>query len=121
FLGYGMASSFDGEAGLPKFKSSLNRLIDTIQKQNNNQVRFVLLSPIRHENLGAPLPDPEIHNQQLSLYTRAIEEIARERGANFVSLFDGLPIETKKKASHPLTDNGIHLNKAGYQKAANVI
>src|SRR5437870_6469394 len=31
-LGYGMASSFDGEKGLPKFVADYNRLLDTIQE-----------------------------------------------------------------------------------------
>ncbi|MGI8965318.1 MAG: hypothetical protein ACR2H1_04425, partial [Limisphaerales bacterium] len=70
FLGYGMASSFDGEKGLPKFVGDMNRLIDAIQQQaGKEKVRFVLLSPIRHENLGAPLPNPAKHNDQLALYT----------------------------------------------------
>src|SRR5436309_2743259 len=32
FLGYGMASLLDGEAGLPEFVADMNRLIDTIQE-----------------------------------------------------------------------------------------
>src|SRR5262249_44981798 len=68
FLGYGMASSFDGAAGLSRFTSELNRLMDTIQQiAGDSPVRFVLLSPIRHEKLPGPLPDPFPHNQQLAL------------------------------------------------------
>src|SRR5262249_41394051 len=67
-VGYGMASSFKGKAGLPKFKNDLNRLLDSIQEVcTNKPVRYVFLSPIRHENLGPPLPDAEMHNQQLLL------------------------------------------------------
>jgi hypothetical protein len=59
FIGYGMASSFDGEEGLAKFKSDYGKLIDLIQGiSGDKNVRFVLLSPIRHEKLPAPLPDP---------------------------------------------------------------
>src|SRR5206468_9407150 len=89
FLGYGMASSFDGAAGLSKFTNELNKLIDTVQQlAGETKVRFVLLSPIRHEQLPAPLPDPGPHNEQLALYAKAIAEIARQRGALYVSLFD---------------------------------
>src|SRR5271154_3241484 len=35
-LGYGMASSFDGQGGLAQFKSDFVRLIDTIQTQATN-------------------------------------------------------------------------------------
>ncbi|MEO7517100.1 MAG: PVC-type heme-binding CxxCH protein [Verrucomicrobiota bacterium] len=117
FLGYGMASSFAGEEGIAKFKSDLNKLIDTIQGiSESKNVRFILLSPIRHEKLPAPLPDPTEHNNQLALYSTAIAEIARERDFPFVSLFDWIP---ERKA--PLTDNGIHLNAHGYSLLAEAI
>ena len=45
FVGYGMASSFDGEAGLPKFKEDYERLLDTIEKISPG-VRFFLLGPL---------------------------------------------------------------------------
>src|SRR5579859_6472 len=54
-VGYGMASSFNGMAGIAQFKADYNKLLDTIQSiSTSGPVRFVLLSPIRHENLGAP-------------------------------------------------------------------
>ena len=122
FLGYGMANSFDGAEGLSKFSRDLENLIDTIQQQaGSTKVRFVLLSPIRHENLGAPLPDPTKHNAQLELYSKAIAEVATKHGFPFISLFDDLKIQVKEKARHPLTDNGIHLNDTGYQRAAEAI
>ena len=80
--------------------------------------RFVLLSPIRHEDLRAVrpgLPDPAPHNALLEQYSKAIEELAKENGARFVSLLD--------LTWHPsdgsqwgfvMTDNGIHLNHEGY-------
>lgn len=120
-IGYGMANSFDGADGLPKFEASLEKLLETIRKQAGGPVRFALLSPIRHENLGAPLPDPAEHNKQLALYTEVISQVAARHRIPFVSLFDDLKIETNRKASRPLTDNGIHLNALGYQKAAEVI
>ena len=60
-LGYGMASSFDGAAGLEKFTADYNKLIDGILALNK-ETRFILLSPIRHEKLPPPLPDPARHN-----------------------------------------------------------
>ena len=89
FIGYGMAASFAGEAGLPKFKEDYNRLLDAIEKISPG-CRFVLLSPIKHEKLPAPLPDPANHNEQLNLYTKAIGEMAAARKASFVSEFRGL-------------------------------
>lgn len=120
FIGYGMANSFDGSAALLKFKADLNKLIDAIL-EINRETRFVLLSPIRHENLGPPLPDPAKHNEQLALYTQAIREIAGQRAFWFVSLFDLLGDGAKTKPARPYTDNGIHLTGYGYQKAAQAI
>ena len=56
FVGYGMASSFAGEEGLQKFEQDLDRLMRTIQNEATNQVRFVVLSPLRHYQMPAPLP-----------------------------------------------------------------
>ncbi len=52
-------------------------------------VRFVLLSPIDHDDLRKTrpgTPDPTEHNKLLEQYSKAIEELAKERGARFVSL-----------------------------------
>ncbi len=121
-LGYGMANSFDGEAGLPKFKSDIKRLMDIIQETASERpVRFVILGPVRHEKLGSPLPDPTPHNAQLALYTQALREIATERKSRFVPLFELLPDGTTTSPARPLTDNGIHLNAYGYWRAAETI
>nr|HVY70233.1 PVC-type heme-binding CxxCH protein [Verrucomicrobiae bacterium] len=121
-IGYGMANSFDGDAGLPRFKAGLTRLIDAIQALDPQQkVRFVLLSPIRHENVGAPLPDGAAHNAQLAKYTQAIEEIAKQRDIPFVNLFGIL--EKPPRAPEPkfVTVNGIHPAEYGYWRVAEAI
>jgi len=71
--GYGMASSFDGAADRAKFTADYHKLIDGILALNP-QTRFILLSPIRHEKLPPPLPDPTRHNPaaaRLARYTEA--------------------------------------------------
>ena len=116
FLGYGMASSFDGEAGLAKFKSEYNRLLDFIEKTVPG-ARVVLLSPIRQQKMPAPLPDPSRHNDQLKAYAKAIAEIAAARKAPYLSLLD---VPALNKAAD-ISDNGIHLNSEGYRRAAMAI
>ncbi len=107
-VGYGMADSFDGEPGLSAFTSGLNALIDATSA---TKPRLIILSPIAHENLGPPLPDPSAHNRELSRYRDTLKTIAGERKAWFVDLFEatraieGIPV--------PLTDNGIHPNPLG--------
>src|SRR6266404_1910129 len=110
-LGYGMANSFDGEKGLPSFKADMSRLMDTISSLNTNQpVRFVLLSPIHHEDVDGALPDAAPHNKQLARYTQALRELAAARNCHFISLFDSLNDGAKTHPPHSLTDNGIHLS-----------
>lgn len=117
FIDYGMACSFDGEAGLPTFKADLEHLINAIDEKSTNVVRFVLVSPIRHFKLPSPLPDPEAHNKQLRIYTDAIRQIADHRGFTFVDLFDWNP----RVSAREVTDDGIHLTSTGYEMAAQEI
>ena len=109
-------------AGLEKFTADYNKLIDGILALNK-ETRFILLSPIRHEKLPPPLPDPARHNEMLASYTKATQGIAEKRGYNFVNLFEGLQHgERSPDSLNPQpnywTDNGIHLNRAGYSNAA---
>jgi lysophospholipase L1-like esterase len=114
-VGYGMADSFDGEAGLPRFVSGFHELLDALAV---TRARLVLLSPISHEDLGPPLPDPTAHNRDLEHYTQAIRKLANERNARFVDLLDWFPV--KDKDDHH-TDNGIHLNAHGYRSLASAV
>ncbi len=124
FLGYGMANSFEGEAGLSKFTNDLTRLMDAIQvNAGTNSIRWAIFSPVPHEKLPAPLPDPAKHNAQLALYTAALKDIAITRNTHFVNLYESLsrsPFNPTNVVPLPpaLTDNGIHLNRYGYRVAA---
>lgn len=115
-LGYGMASSFAGEAGLPKFVADMNRLMDTIQElAGDQQVRFLIFSPIRHLPSSA-LINIDSHNAALARYALALRDIAAKREAAFVSLFDSWRFTTE--LSSAISENGIHLESAGYRRAA---
>jgi putative heme-binding domain-containing protein len=119
FVGYGMASSYDGEAGLPKFKADYNRLLDTIEKISPG-VRLVLLSPIRHNGsyAGADKRVIDEHNAVLGKYSEAIGTIAKERSARFVSIFN----PPQSLGPRLLTENSrIHLNDVGYRYAGMII
>ena len=108
FLGYGMAASLQEMADLSgditmnpdparygrepmsaaRFKKELGQLMDAISAVSKD-ARVVLLSPITHEDLRSSrpgLPDPTAHNRLIEAYSAAIAEVARERGARFVSL-----------------------------------
>jgi len=127
-VGYGMAESFDGEAGLPRFVEGYNAFLDAVAPL---KARLVLLSPLPHEKMPAPLPDPEAHNRDLKLYSEAIRSIAQARGTAFIDLFDAVARHREGRGSlgagkgaivpgSPTydTDNGIHLTAGGYARLA---
>jgi lysophospholipase L1-like esterase len=115
FISYGMGESFDGDAGLPSFRSGLERMLDMLKDRN---ARTVLIGPIQHENLGPPMPDPAAHNAMLRKYADVMKDVAAARGHRFVDLYELLGTGDAKT---PLTDNGIHLNQYGYWRAAQAI
>jgi lysophospholipase L1-like esterase len=113
-VGYGNNEAFDGEAGLPHFLDGLNKLLDTLEA---NKARIVLLSPLRQEDMGRPLPDPTEQNKNIRLYRDAMRKVAEKRGHVFVDLYD-LLADVKEKPPLRWTDNGIHLTAAGYELAS---
>lgn len=116
-VGYGMAESFDGEAGLSRFVEGYNALLDAVAPTG---ARLILLSPLPHETLPPPLPDPISHNRDLKLYSQAIGAIAQERGAAFVNLFQEFESLRNHRSPNaaPDTDNGVHLTDLGYWRLA---
>lgn len=126
-VGYGANEAFEGPSGLPRFRSGFDQLLAALARTGG---RIVLLSPLRQEDLGRPLPDPVEHNKDLSLYRDAIAQTATARGYPFVDLYGklGYPDLSKKTGdgdrwsiAHPLTDNGIHLTAYGYWLTARAI
>jgi lysophospholipase L1-like esterase len=113
FVAYGMSESFSGAGGVEPFIQQLDRMLDMLSR---TQARILLLSPIRHEDLGPPLPDPSEHNRHLRLYVDAIAKVAGRRSCDFVNLFD-----LAGSKEQPLTQNGIHLNDRGYRAATGAI
>ncbi len=112
-VGYGTNESFDGPDGLPRFVRGLDALLDALAP---SKARLVLLSPLKQEDLGRPLPYPAAQNKNLRLYADAIRQVAAKRQARYVDLFD-LPAPD---AASPglLTDNGLHLTSFGYWRTA---
>ena len=111
FLGYGMASSFEGQP--EQFRTEMEALMDTIAKLAPG-VRFVVLSPLRHETLGGALPNPATHNAQLAAYTAQLRQLANARRTHYVDIFSA-------NDSKRLTENGIHAHDAGYRAIADRI
>ena len=113
-----MNESFQAETGLQHFRDGLNRMLDMLSETG---ARVVLVSPIPHENLGPPLPDPAAHNRELIAYTDVIRQTAADRSMPFINLLAGMAEQSPPPAGKSLTSDGIHLTPAGYRKAATLI
>ncbi|MAE63061.1 MAG: hypothetical protein CMJ18_02210, partial [Phycisphaeraceae bacterium] len=124
FAFFGYNESFAGDGGLRGFRADLVRFIEETFAHTYNGTtppQLVLFSPIAHEDLGDPnLPDGSANNSRLAAYTRAMAEIAKDRGVPFVELFTPTRQEYSREAA-PLTINGIHLNALGNRCVAAMI
>jgi lysophospholipase L1-like esterase len=118
FISYGMGESFEGDAGLPAFRTGLARLLDRLK---DLEARAGGGSPGRHEALPSPYPSPDKHNRDLRKYIDVLKQTADERGFWFVNLYELLGDGMKASPAYPLTENGIHLSAYGYWKAAQAI
>jgi azurin/lysophospholipase L1-like esterase len=116
FAMFGYNEAFRGPEGIEKFTSNLNELIEEYRKlrpNGTNAPRFVLFSPIAHENLNDPnLPDGSKNNVNLGLYSEAIAKVAQAKSITFVDLFAASK-EIYSNTSEALTINGVHLNETG--------
>ncbi|HMJ88633.1 MAG TPA: PVC-type heme-binding CxxCH protein, partial [Candidatus Acidoferrum sp.] len=121
FAFFGFNESFKGEAGLPKFRSDLEKFINDTKKANysgKGAPRLVLFSPIAAEKHTDPnFPDPAPINRQLEPYVKALREVAQANGVQFVDLFSASK-KAYSSAKNSLTINGIHLNDEGYKALA---
>ncbi len=116
---FGFNESFDGPGGLGKFRSELEKFINTTtttKYNGKNPPTLILWTPIAHENLGDPhITDGVANNANLELYSAAIVEAAKDHKLPCVDLFHPtakLMAERPATASK-LTINGIHLNEEG--------
>ena len=108
---YGGNEAFEGDAGLPKFKKGLEKLLDELAP---TMARIGLMSPPPLEDKGRPLPDPAAQNKRLAVYRDAIKQVADARGLYFADLFEALG--AGKEPLTGLTDNGLHFTADGYKR-----
>jgi lysophospholipase L1-like esterase len=117
-LGYGAAASSAGPEGLTSFAAGLETLLKTLEE---TKATIVVLSPIRQEDLGRPLPDPAPFNENRKLYSAALKSAAESRGNPFVDLYDLLGDGKQSPAKRSYTDNGVHLTNYGYWTVASLL
>src|SRR5690606_6865994 len=111
---FGYSESFRGEAGLENYRAELDAFIKHTQQQHYNGVapaQLVLVSPIAFEDLSGTydLPDGKRENANLSLYAKAMEEVALSNNVPFVDAFT--PTDKWFRSSRtPLTIDGSQLS-----------
>lgn len=117
-LGYGGAASSAGEAGLPAFKAGLETLLTLLDQ---TYATVVILSPLKQEDLGKPLPNPERFNRDRQMYSEVLKNAAQSRAYPFVDLYTLLGDGKQSPAKQSYTDNGVHLTNYGYWQASAAI
>ncbi len=119
-IGYGMNEAFAGAAGLPVFRKQLAGYLDQLARLHPS-AKLVIFSPTAVEKSTLERqPDVVARNADVALYSAALAEAAKARGAVFVDLFTASR-DAFAKSKTPLTSNGIHLNADGSRAMARVI
>jgi len=116
FACFGMAASFDGEAGLKKYEDDYRKLLQQLAagKYNGKAApKVVILGPIAHETIGGDFPDGAKHDPILKKYSEVSAKIAAEFKLPFVELFDATKALTADPKANRLTIDGIHPSDYG--------
>jgi azurin/glucose/arabinose dehydrogenase len=116
-VGFGNNEAFAGEQGLTQFKKDWVVFYREIERLHPG-ARVFLLSPIATQSTRSF--DAGSHNKNVSLYAKAIEEIAKEKGATYVDLFHA-SLEVFGSVERPLTALGVHLNTEGSRAIGKVL
>ncbi|NOX98759.1 MAG: SGNH/GDSL hydrolase family protein [Verrucomicrobia bacterium] len=123
-LCFGANESFKGKAGLSKFASDYQKLIEHLSPKKFNgksPARFIIVSPIAQEKLGAPYSDPQHRNQNLKLYAAKIAEIAKKNDLLYVDLFTPTFAQMKQSRGKSFTIDGSQLNTHGQRMVAEIL
>jgi mono/diheme cytochrome c family protein/glucose/arabinose dehydrogenase len=123
FFGYN--ESFQGPEGLENYKAELDAFIRHSKSQKYNGAtppQLALVSPIAFEDRSADIdvPNGVKENENITLYTEAMREVAKKNEVLFVDAF----APSKKwydQTEEALTIDGSQLNDLGYQKLAKLL
>lgn len=111
FAAFGLNESFGGREKLEEFKGRLAKYLKELKTSAFNGKtgpRIVLISPVAMENASVEV------RESLEAYSAAMAEVAAAEGVAFVDGFKPTLAATTN-APKRLSDNGVHLNEAGYR------
>jgi hypothetical protein len=122
---FGFNESFQGQQGLENYKAELDAFIKhTLSQKYNGKSppQLAIVSPIAFENLSDKydLPDGKKENENLSLYTEGMKEIAAKNKVHFINAYSPSK-EWFDRTNEPLTIDGSQLNDAGYAKFSTLL
>lgn len=122
---FGYNESFDGPAGLGRFRAELDAFVTHTLAQKYNGTsppKLVLVSPIAFEDLREwlELPDGTQENARLELYTAEMRKAAAARKVGFIDLFTPT-LKLYEETKEYLTLNGFALNDAGDRRIASLL
>lgn len=114
FLAYGGVEAQEGQPGVAHFKDGLNKLIDKIESLG---AKTVLLStiPVVSADTSQHI---DARNADLEMYSKAISDVASQRGKQFIDIYNPV-LNTSKKAE--IIENTVHLNETGYYYLTDVL
>lgn len=107
FIAFGKMESLEGPDRLPHFVAAYAKLIDDLLPLT---MRLVLVEPTPFFNSGPAAHQAGGRNKVLSAYISGIEHLAAERNLFFV--------RSAAAWNASMSDNGVHLNEAGYRAFA---
>jgi len=118
---FGLNSSFEGPDGVERFKRELAAFVQHTlsQKYNGKNIpQLALVSPAAFQDLSAKYhtPDGKTENADISLYTRAMRQVAQQNGVLFVDLF--VPTQKWYQDDQEYTVDGLILTESAYRKLA---
>jgi putative heme-binding domain-containing protein len=122
FAAYGFNESFDGDAGIPRFRKSLSDYVARLKSSAFNGEtgpRIVLVSPIPSENV-AGVAAADLNNARIKKYVEVMREVAIEQKVGFADVYRGMLNEIAD-TKPDLTFNGVHLNEKGYASFAAIL
>jgi glucose/arabinose dehydrogenase/mono/diheme cytochrome c family protein len=118
---FGYSESFGGPDRLEAFKADLRSWVDfTLLSEYNGTApaRIALISPAAYQDKSAvmDLPDGQLENENLKLYTEAVREVAAQTGVAFLDIFT--PTKEWFTGNTNRTTDGVQLTSATYKKLA---
>jgi lysophospholipase L1-like esterase len=113
-LAYGGVEAQEGQPGVAHFKEGLNKLIDKIEALGSQTVLLSTI-PVVSSDTAQHI---DSRNADLELYSKAISDVATQRGKRFIDIYTPV-LNTSKKAD--IIENTVHLNETGYYYLADVL